>query len=153
MVGVAIYYLRFTEEPRITVAYYEWVLLNVILFLAWLSQNVRGFPWFFVLLIITAIPLVIFYMREVYNEFRWWLYVIVSLNLLNVMSFLIWGFAPAGFPWFLIVWGGLGGISVFLWFRFKSDRGYDVVNVASTATVFPSAAGSPAAGPNQYDQL
>jgi len=52
------------------VVYYEFILLNVMLFLAWLSAPNRGFPWFLPILVITAIPVVIFYMREVYNEFR-----------------------------------------------------------------------------------
>jgi hypothetical protein len=156
MVGAGIYFVKFTDEPRVTVAYYEWLIINVILFLAWLSQTKRGFPWFFIVLTLSAIPLIILYMREVYNEFRWSLYVIVTLMMLNVMTFLIWGFVLSGFPWFLIVWGGLGGISVFLWFRFKGDSGYDVVNVSGAprpGSIPAASVHSPAAGPNQYDQL
>lgn len=152
MIGVGVYFLKFTDEPRVTVAYYEWLIFNIILFLAWLSQTHRGFPWFFIVLILTAIPLIILYMREIYNEYRWWLYVIVALMMLNIMTFVIWGFVPSAFPWFVIVWGGLGGIAAFLWFRYRGESGYDVVNVtAPRASTFSAPSG--AAGPNQYDQL
>jgi len=158
MIGIGIYFQKFTEEPRITVFYYEWLVFNIVLFLAWLSDTNRAFPWFFVVLIVTAIPLVILYMRDVYNEFRWWMYIIVALNMLNLMVFLIWGFVPSTFPWFLIIWFVLEGVSVFLWYRFKSDGGYDVFTSGSAPA---PQAGTPAAfsqpsgsrGPNQYDQL
>jgi hypothetical protein len=101
------------------VAYYEWLIFNIVLFLGWLSAIDRAFPWFFIILIITAIPLIIFYMREVYQEYRWWLYAIVTLNMLNLMVFIIWGFVPSGFPWYPYVCF----VYTFILFYKRSDVG------------------------------
>jgi len=83
------------------------------------------FPWWIIPLFVLAVPLAILYMRTVYGERRWWLYVVVSLAILNMLTFLLWGFLPYPLPWFLIPWVLSGLIVAFLWFKYRNSGTYD----------------------------
>jgi len=154
-VGVAIYYWKFSSDPRITMVFYEYVIINVVLFLAWLSQFHRGFPWFLVPACLLAIPVVIFYMRDVYGEGRWWLYVVVTLVFINLMCILIWGFTAVPWPWFLLILVPSGGLCAFLWYRYRNDD-YNIVrvpaDVQSGTSSFPPAVPKGGKG-GEYDNL
>jgi len=156
-IGVFIYYFKFnTQEPRVTMVFYEYVIINVVLFLAWLSTDwPRPFPWFLIPACLLAIPTVIFYMRDVYGESRWWLYVIVTLIFLNLMCFFIWGFTTVPWPWFLLVFFPSGAIIGFLFFRYRNDD-YSVVRVGPSDVQtgsFPAASPPPMAKTGEYDNL
>jgi len=75
---------------------------------------------------VLAIPLIVLYMRTTYAESRVWLYVCVSLVVLNIMFFLVWGFVPSGFPWFLVLWVVSAAIVVFLVWKFRGNGAYEV---------------------------
>jgi len=126
MILVGISTWRMGTFTAVTTAFYEYCLVNVLFFMVWL-EYLRGFPWFVLPMFLLAVPLSVVYMRMSYAETRIWLYVIVSLVLVDLMLFLVWGFVDSGFPWFLIVWAVSGAVIIFLYWKFKGEGTYDVV--------------------------
>jgi len=134
---------------RVSILYYEYLILNVVFFLAWVDAPTRVFPWFFIPMCLLAIPVVIIYMRDVYAETRWWLYLAAALVLTNLMFFLVWGFTTVKWPWFLLIWGPSGALVGFLWYKFRDDQsGFARLPGDSAPSVSPSPSGRAA-----YDNL
>jgi len=104
MVLLAFYAWRFGEFSHQTTAFYEYSILNVLLFLTWLEQP-KTFPWFIIPMFVLAIPLIVVYMRTTYAESRVWLYVCVSLVVLNIMFFFGLGVRTL---WVSLVFGVVG---------------------------------------------
>jgi len=94
---------------------HQYFVLNIILFITWLTTG--GFPWFFYPLLVLAYPLLAMYAKQVYNETRF----VIFATLLNIdiclITFITWAFTYVAFPWFLFVWGILGTLNFFVWFR------------------------------------
>jgi len=126
MALIAIYAWKYEGFSQITTAFYEYLIANVLFFLVWLENTHDMFPWWIIPMFILAIPLVIVYMRNAYTEYRIWLYLIVSLILIDVMIFLVWGFVDSDFPWFLLLWGASVVAIVFLFWKNKNNI-YEVV--------------------------
>jgi len=126
MALLGVYAWRYPEEfSPLTTAFYEYCILNVLLFLAWLIYA-KEFPWWIIPMFILAIPLIIVYMRVNYAEYRVWLYVCVALVVLDVMFFLIWGFVLSGFPWFLVIWVVSAVVIVLLVWKFRGQPTYEM---------------------------
>jgi len=124
MILLALYAWRVGEYTPLTTAFYEYCLLNGLLFFTWLIHP-KMFPWFIVPIFLLAIPLVIMYMRVYYAEYRSWLYICVTLVIINVMIFLVWGFAPnSKFPWFLVVWAASVAIMLGLYSKYRNEGNY-----------------------------
>jgi len=124
----------FGDPNFLTLAFYQYLLLNFMLFLAWFQlagdNDEDFFPWFLIPIFVLAVPLVIWYLRSVYKEYRIWVYGGVSLGLVNIMMFMIWGFVDSSWPWFLIPWGISAAVIAGLWKFLSNAIGYE--NVASS---------------------
>jgi len=119
--GCAFYYYKFSEWQRVTLMFYEYLIINVVFFMVWVNVQDRIFPWFFIPACLLAVPVVVFYMRDVYGENRLWLFVAAILLIINVMFFLVWGFTMVKWPWFLLIWGPSAALVALLWWRFRDS--------------------------------
>lgn len=125
---LAVHYWKFSSEPWTTALLYEFIVINVISFLQWLSTPFN-FPYWIPIFFLTAIPATIVSLRYKYHEFRLWVYVCVTLVHLSLLSFYIWGMIfTTAFPWFLGVWIPAGGVIGYLWWsQSRQGDNYAVV--------------------------
>jgi len=116
MLLLAAYQWKYKELPIPSFAFYEHILLHFLLFFYWL-ETPKIFPWWIIPFFVLGVPIAILYMKIIYDETRLWRYVMVSLIILNVLIFLVWGFLNTPIPWFLAVWFGSVVITIILYFK------------------------------------
>jgi len=102
---------------------HEYWILNLCFFLTWISFTPGEFPWFIVIFIVLALPLVIYHLRTTYNERRAWVIVALIQVDINLVLFLIWGFTDSPFPWFLIPAFASIILVGFLYYKWKKEGG------------------------------
>lgn len=81
---------------------FEYVCLSVMLFLTWVNTKL-GHPWFIYPILVLALPIVYWKMKE--SEHRLWVHLIPQLLLVNAIVFVAWAFTSSKIPWFLPVFG------------------------------------------------
>eukprot|EP01126_Amoeba_proteus_P040857 TRINITY_DN4382_c0_g1_i5.p1 TRINITY_DN4382_c0_g1~~TRINITY_DN4382_c0_g1_i5.p1 ORF type:complete len:281 (+),score=42.29 TRINITY_DN4382_c0_g1_i5:401-1243(+) len=132
MLGHTIYNTKYSSDKPSWPIYaaVQYSIFNILMFLAWLEQGgVEVFPWFVILLCLTAIPVALIFMRFMFHEFRIWVYFSVTIADVAFMLFLVWGFLQQSkWPWFVIVWG-VAVVAIFItWFtQRKKDSNYEEV--------------------------
>eukprot|EP01125_Pyxidicula_operculata_P008945 TRINITY_DN2954_c0_g1_i1.p1 TRINITY_DN2954_c0_g1~~TRINITY_DN2954_c0_g1_i1.p1 ORF type:complete len:357 (+),score=56.66 TRINITY_DN2954_c0_g1_i1:1058-2128(+) len=127
MVLLGVYYYKYTDHSTVSIVFYEYCILNALVFLAWLEEPYIDFPWWIIPMFVLGIPLAVMYLRVHNNETRWWVYIVVSSIIVNVLLFLVWGFIPSAFPWFLIPWGVSGSFAAFMWWRNRDSGHYNAI--------------------------
>eukprot|EP01127_Copromyxa_protea_P001768 TRINITY_DN11689_c0_g1_i1.p1 TRINITY_DN11689_c0_g1~~TRINITY_DN11689_c0_g1_i1.p1 ORF type:complete len:323 (+),score=44.61 TRINITY_DN11689_c0_g1_i1:13-981(+) len=125
MLMLALHHYVYGKITVLQLGFYEYFLVMVLFFLIWVdTQHIvapageRPFPWFFIPLFIFAIPLVIGHVRTSYQEYRVWVHVSITLIILNLMLFVIWGFEDSTFPWFIFVWLITGAVVSGIWWKY-----------------------------------
>eukprot|EP01128_Nolandella_sp_AFSM9_P004821 TRINITY_DN2242_c0_g1_i1.p1 TRINITY_DN2242_c0_g1~~TRINITY_DN2242_c0_g1_i1.p1 ORF type:complete len:352 (+),score=46.13 TRINITY_DN2242_c0_g1_i1:72-1058(+) len=117
MIMLAYYYSFDPKTSRLTTASYLYCLVNVLVFITWLNfHSWTSFPWFIYFVFGLALPLLGWYLYEVYQEKRKWVYCVVLSVPINVMALLTWGFTFPKWPWFLVVFGTTAALSVAAYF-------------------------------------
>jgi len=107
-----------------TMASYEFVFFNLLMFSAWLEARATApFPWFLVPLCVSSIPLTVIYMRCMYHEYRVWTYIVAGIAELSFLVFLIWGFVNSAWPWFIVVWLVALVAMFVVWFTQRNKTG------------------------------
>lgn len=138
MILIAYHQLKYISERDgwFNLALYEFCIMNVLFFLAWLTHfSEKSFPWWIIPFFVLSIPVSIAHLKYNRNETRGWVWISVTLVLLSLMTFFIWGFVESYWPWFLIEWGVAGGIIFFLWYtKRRQDDHYVTVTDEQTFT-------------------
>jgi len=155
MVALAARAKMFGDIPYLHLAFYEYCIFNVIMFIVWLNELPKGtkdatFPWFFLPICILAVPLQVWWLRANLNEYRLWIYVAVSLITLNIMMFLIWGFVHSTWPWFIVPWA-ISGVGILAMWRFFKGGQYSTISDPNiTPAASPYQGSMDASAPSVY---
>eukprot|EP01124_Arcella_intermedia_P033100 TRINITY_DN7853_c0_g1_i2.p1 TRINITY_DN7853_c0_g1~~TRINITY_DN7853_c0_g1_i2.p1 ORF type:complete len:294 (-),score=55.83 TRINITY_DN7853_c0_g1_i2:60-941(-) len=82
---------------------YVYMILSALIFITWLNlHDYTEFPWFIYPIGMLGLPLMLWYMFQVYKERRWHLYGAVVAVDLNLQILVTWGFMETVWPWYFL---------------------------------------------------
>jgi len=134
MILIAYYYYKYIQGDYFSLALYEYGIANILFFLAWIGnfqRDVLSFPWWIIPFFLLSIPVVIAHLKYHRDEHRYWVFGCVSLAILSIMTFFIWGFVESYWPWFLIEWVIALAIIFVLWY-YKRNKSSDVIEISDS---------------------
>jgi 2TM domain len=124
---------RSRTEIAFEVCKREFIVFNLYMWI--MNMNMRGYPWFIIVLFSTALPLFWFWFG-VYGQKRWTMLHAGTYGLVQILLFLLW--APEhGHPWFvyaLLGWGVLLGVHVYF-ARKRASNTHDAFGSDATRSV------------------